>query len=90
MDRPTKASWWSRNWKWLVPIGCLLSLILFVGFTYLIMTFGLMKSSDAYIQARKLVVEIKTPIKRIDLLAKPVAMHDLSFNRTQVQVPPYD
>ena len=32
-----QASWWNRNWKWVVPVGCLGPMICclsFVGFTY--------------------------------------------------------
>ena len=49
-DEPQKRSWWSRNWKWFVPAGCLAICILFIGFLALIISlaFGLIKSSDAY------------------------------------------
>ncbi|MGH9492321.1 MAG: cytochrome c oxidase assembly factor Coa1 family protein [Terriglobales bacterium] len=45
--------WWSRNWKWFVPVGCLTLLLLFCLFIALIFTvvMGSMKSSDAYKQA---------------------------------------
>jgi cytochrome oxidase complex assembly protein 1 len=41
---------WSRNWKWLAPVGCVGVVILFAGFAALIMAalFGAIKSSDAY------------------------------------------
>jgi hypothetical protein len=50
---PQKASWWGRNWKWLIPVGCLSCILAFVGFVVLILffVFGLIKSSDAYKQA---------------------------------------
>lgn len=45
------ASWWSRNWKWLVPTGCCLTpLVLggaFAAFIVLVV-FGAMKQSDVY------------------------------------------
>ena len=45
--------WWSRNWKWFVPAGCLTLILLFCLFIALIFTvvMGSMKSSDAYKQA---------------------------------------
>jgi len=50
MNQPQGRNWWDRNWKWFVPVGCLGSLILFLGFIAAIMllVFGMMKSSDAY------------------------------------------
>ena len=48
--QPQKRGWWGRNWKWVVPVGCLgvvvLSLAFVAGLLFLI--FGIMKSSDAY------------------------------------------
>jgi hypothetical protein len=42
--------WWSRNWKWFVPVGCLSFIALIVGFVLCIVVFvfGIMKSSDVY------------------------------------------
>ncbi len=43
-------SWWDRNWKWLVPTGCLtllgLGLAFVAGTAYFI--FAMMKSADVY------------------------------------------
>ena len=53
METPEKKSWWSRNWKWFVPTGCLGLLALGAGVIALILSlvFGTMKSSDVYQQA---------------------------------------
>jgi hypothetical protein len=47
---PPRRNWWSRNWKWFVPTGCLSLLALAVLFVVCIcmIVFGAMKSSDAY------------------------------------------
>lgn len=56
MDQPP-SSWWSRNWKWALPIGCLLPIVLcgggFAAFFFLVFGFvsGAVKSSDAYAEA---------------------------------------
>jgi len=43
-------NWWSRNWKWFVPVAILTSLALVAGFVFAIMSviLGVLKSSDAY------------------------------------------
>jgi hypothetical protein len=48
-----KGNWWTRNWKWFVPTGCLTVLILFAAFIALIVmiVFSAMKSSDVYKEA---------------------------------------
>lgn len=45
-----RSSWWQRNWKWFVPVGCLGLLVLFTGFIALIVSvvFGILKSSEVY------------------------------------------
>ncbi len=45
-----RPSWWSRNWKWFLPLGCVGSLLLLAAFVGMIVTFvfGVMKSSDVY------------------------------------------
>ena len=47
---PLRRSWWSRNWMWFVPTGCLAMLVLFAVFIggIVMVVFGAMKSSDAY------------------------------------------
>ncbi len=47
---PPPRSWWSRNWKWFVPTGCLTMVALIVAFiaAIVLVVFGAMKSSDAY------------------------------------------
>lgn len=46
-------SWWSRNWKWVVPVGCLLPVLLvggcFVGMA--VFVFSAIRSSDVYSEA---------------------------------------
>ncbi len=48
-----QGGWWARNWKWLVPVGCLgivaLGLIFIAAIVGVV--FGAMKSSDAYREA---------------------------------------
>ena len=53
MQQQEKRGWWSRNWKWFVPVGCLSMLVVGAVVIVLIVTlvFGALKSSDAYKQA---------------------------------------
>lgn len=50
METPLEPSWFSRNWKWLVPGGCLSALVVFGAFFALVLSivFGSMKASDPY------------------------------------------
>ncbi|MGZ8851733.1 MAG: cytochrome c oxidase assembly factor Coa1 family protein [Thermoanaerobaculia bacterium] len=45
--------WWSRNWKWVVPVGCLSIVVMCVAFVGIIVAvvFGAIKSTDAYTKA---------------------------------------
>lgn len=48
-----RPGWWSRNWKWFLPMGCLTFVALIVGFVALlvVVVFGAMKSTDVYKEA---------------------------------------
>lgn len=50
MEESVQPSWWQRNWKWFVPVGCLSIFALVTAFIGLIVTFlfWVMKSSDVY------------------------------------------
>ena len=47
---PQPPGWWSRNWKWFVPLGCLtmLGLVLTFVAVIVVIVFGAMKSTDVY------------------------------------------
>jgi hypothetical protein len=53
MDQPSKQSWWGRNWKWVVPVGCLAPLLVCGGSIALIFVFvfGVIRSSEPYTEA---------------------------------------
>lgn len=50
MSQPPASTWWNRNWKWFVPVGCLTLLALFAGVVFLLVAgvFGLMKQAEPY------------------------------------------
>lgn len=52
-----RRSWWSRNWKWVVPVGCVTPLLVCGGLFTLLFTliFGLIKQSGAYQDSLALV-----------------------------------
>ena len=53
MDRKPAPNWWARNWKWLVPAGCLTGVAGVAGFIALVVSlvFGLIKSTTPYEEA---------------------------------------
>ena len=53
MSEQPERTWWSRNWKWVVPAGCLTPVLVCGGFVALILTlvFGMIKSSPPYTES---------------------------------------
>src|SRR5690606_38258460 len=49
--------WWSRNWKWVVPVGCLLPVVVCCGGITLLfsLVFDAIKSSEPYKQSLAMV-----------------------------------
>jgi hypothetical protein len=75
MPRP---NWFGRNWKWVVPLGCLLPVFFVVGCGLLAFLFatGIMKQSDAYkialarAQANPVLIEaIGSPISQTGIVS---------------------
>ena len=66
-----RRGWWSRNWMWVVPTGCLTFVVLIAAFVGLIVmiVFGAMKSSDAYKTA---VTRAKQNPEVIEALGTPI------------------
>jgi hypothetical protein len=48
-----RSSWLHRNWKWLLPLGCLSTIVLFIAFAagIVFLVFGLIARSDVYAHA---------------------------------------
>jgi hypothetical protein len=53
MDPLPNRTWWGRNWKWVVPLGCLTPILVCGGLITLIfvLVFGAITSSDVYTDA---------------------------------------
>ena len=68
---PLRRSWWSRNWMWFVPTGCLAMMMLFAVFVggIVMIVFGAMKSSDAY---RTAVTMAKANPEVVGALGTPI------------------
>src|SRR6266849_6247005 len=64
-------NWWTRNWKWLVPTGCLTILALFACFvlSIVLIVFGALKSTDIYKDA---VAKAKANPAVIEALGSPI------------------
>jgi hypothetical protein len=67
-----RPNWWTRNWKWFVPVGCFGTILLFVAFvcSIALIVFSAAKSTDVYknalarAQAHSSVIEaLGSPIK---------------------------
>jgi hypothetical protein len=65
--QPPQRSWWGRNWKWVVPVGCLSPLLLCGGCVALIVgiVFGALKGSWAYSEGLELARHNKTVVEKL-------------------------
>jgi hypothetical protein len=71
MDQPPTRTWWTRNWKWVVPIGCLIPLLVCGGLSTLLyfVIVGSIKSSDVY---RESLVKAKASEEVKKALGEPI------------------
>ncbi|WP_350286476.1 cytochrome c oxidase assembly factor Coa1 family protein [uncultured Croceitalea sp.] len=66
-------SWWKRNWKWVVPLGGCLTVIVFAIVLFTSIYFGvtkIMEDSKPYVHAFEL---INNDEQLIELLGSPIA-----------------
>src|ERR1700682_6417486 len=80
---PERTHWLGRNWKWLVPTGCLGMLLLAAGSVFVIVSivFGAMKSSDAYKTA---LAKAKADPRVMNALGSPITDGFLVSGKTNV------
>jgi hypothetical protein len=80
MPRP---NWWKRNWKWLVPTGCLSIAVLFVAFiaSVVLIVFSAVKSTDVYKDA---LTRAKAHPAVIEALGSPITEGFLVSGNTNV------
>jgi hypothetical protein len=66
-----KPNWWTRNWKWFVPLGCFTVLLLFLVFagSIVVIVFSAMKSTDVYKEA---LARAKADPSVIEALGSPI------------------
>jgi hypothetical protein len=72
MESKPAPDWWARNWKWLVPAGCLTAVVGVTGFLALIVSlvFGLLRSSTPYRQA---LARVQNDPVVISQLGRPIS-----------------
>ena len=65
-------NWFGRNWKWVVPVGCLLPVLLLVGCALAIFFFamGVLKQTDAYKTA---LARVQTNSAVIEAIGAPIS-----------------
>jgi hypothetical protein len=78
-----RPNWWTRNWKWFVPTGCLTIVGLFVVFagSIALIVFSAMKSTDVYKEA---LARAKANPAVIDALGSPITEGFLISGNTNV------
>jgi len=79
----SRPNWWSRNWKWFVPLGCFSTLILLVAFvvSVALIVFSAMKSTDVY---KDSLTRAKADSAVIDALGQPIKEGFLVSGNTNV------
>lgn len=79
-----RPGWWSRNWKWFVPTGCLTLILLALVFCAAIFffVFSILKSSDVYKTA---LATAKGNPAVIEALGEPIEEGWLMSGKTNVE-----
>jgi hypothetical protein len=83
MPRP---NWFGRNWKWVVPVGCLLPVLFASGCALMVFFFvtGVMKQSDAYKIA---LARAQTNPALIEAIGSPISQTGIVSGNSNVNGP---
>jgi hypothetical protein len=65
-------SWWKRNWKWVVPVGGCLGLIIMMIVFFGALFFGISSAMDESQASLDAMAKIQTNEAAIDLLGEPI------------------
>ncbi len=67
----SEGNWWTRNWKWFVPTGCITMVFFLAAFVGLIVmiAFSAMKTSDVY---REALARAKASDAVVEALGSPI------------------
>jgi hypothetical protein len=79
----SRKSWWDRNWKWLIPTGCvslLILLCLFIAGVFFGVT-SIMKDSDVYKEA---ITKVKQNKEVIAQLGSPLEADEMATGNIQI------
>jgi len=79
----TEPNWWTRNWKWFVPLGCFTVALMFLVFagSIVVIVFSAMKSTDVYKEA---LARAKADPAVIEALGSPIKDGFLLSGNTNV------
>jgi hypothetical protein len=79
-------NWFGRNWKWVVPVGCLLPILSIAGFALAVFYFvvGVMKESDAYKMA---LARAQTNPAVIEAIGSPISQTGIVAGNSNVTGP---
>lgn len=85
-SQPTRKGWWSRNWKWLVPTGCLTLIAMGVIFVVCVVffVFSVLKSTDVYKTA---LARAKNDQRVVAALGAPIQDGLVPSGKTNVNGP---
>ena len=89
MEQGEWPGWWERNWKWVLPAGCLSGLLIAAVFLagIVALVFGLLRSSWAYAEGVDLARHDKTVVK---LLGEPIRAGWMASGSVRVRGPAGD
>ena len=71
MNTAARESWWTRNWKWFVPVGCLTTILVVVGGVAALAygVFSMMKSADVFTDA---IAKARANAAVVEALGSPI------------------
>lgn len=79
MEEEIRQSWWKRNWKWALPSGGCLTILIIIAII-VITTFSSLSKSTSIIAYINVITELQSNTEVAQALGKPIEIQDETYD----------
>lgn len=79
MEEEIRQNWWKRNWKWALPSGGCLTILIIIA-VIVGVTFSSLSKSTSIIAFMNVITEIQTNTDVAQALGKPIEIREETYN----------
>ena len=79
MEEEIRQSWWKRNWKWALPSGGCLTILIIIA-VIIITSIRTLSKSTSIMEFINVVTELQSNVEVAEALGKPIEIRDETYD----------